>query len=134
MELPTNKTHTISKLPLSYIRWKIKLELIHSEEGTKAVSQYQQFFRTAGPGWVLKQKFRRILYLTVTEMMLLYGARAWVLSASPRLEKNGLNSGDLPPLHCRLLQNLSNSSPANYYRYHAITSKAQQEATSKSRV
>ncbi|GBO38263.1 hypothetical protein AVEN_115776-1 [Araneus ventricosus] len=54
----------------------------------KAVNQYQQLYRIAGPGWGLKQNSKRILYQTVTNSMLLYGASAWTLSVSPRLEKN----------------------------------------------
>ncbi|GBN38038.1 Putative protein in type-1 retrotransposable element R1DM [Araneus ventricosus] len=57
------------------------------EQGAKAVSQYQHLCRIAGPRWGLKQKYKRILYQTVTERMLLYGASAWALSFSPKLEK-----------------------------------------------
>ncbi|GBM66588.1 hypothetical protein AVEN_73204-1 [Araneus ventricosus] len=57
------------------------------EQGAKAVSQYQQLCRIAGPRWELKQKYKRILYQTVTERMLLYGASAWALSVSPDWEK-----------------------------------------------
>ncbi|GBN43225.1 hypothetical protein AVEN_226460-1 [Araneus ventricosus] len=61
------------------------------EQGAKAVSQYQQLCRIAGPRWGLKQKYKRTLYQTVTERMLLYGASAWALSFSPRFE-NKLSS------------------------------------------
>ncbi|GBM08585.1 Putative protein in type-1 retrotransposable element R1DM [Araneus ventricosus] len=57
------------------------------EQGVKAVSQYQQLCRIAGPRWWLEQKYKRIFYQTVTERMLLYRASAWALSVSARLQK-----------------------------------------------
>ncbi|GBL90733.1 hypothetical protein AVEN_219385-2-1, partial [Araneus ventricosus] len=97
------------------------------EQGAKAVSQYQTLCHIAGPRWGLKQKCKRILYQTVTDRMLLYGAS---VSFSPRLEKKTLFiTEDLPPLHYRLLQNHSNGSSANHYRgIMPLHLKAQQEA------
>ncbi|GBN44885.1 hypothetical protein AVEN_206893-1 [Araneus ventricosus] len=102
MELPTNKKN-ISKIPGIILDEKLNWISHFQEQGAKAVSQYQQLCRIAGPRWGLKQKYKRILYQTVTEKMLLYEASAWALSVSPRLEKNcrqyrGSSSFTLPAL------------------------------------
>ncbi|KAF8794056.1 putative 115 kDa protein in type-1 like protein [Argiope bruennichi] len=54
---------------------------------TKATLLYQNLSRIAGSTWGLKKEFRRHLYFTVAERMILHGASAWAYPLSSRQQR-----------------------------------------------